>query len=244
MTQLNFLPTSDFTKKYIDYIVAVILLLIVLFQCEWQTEHSGAIAQRDKDNVKANKRIDSLMISNKDKDKLIDSFKKKVAESDIAIHDINEKLVNARNIGNKQIAKMKDYELADWQKYYQTRTGYSDKDITLTNNTLNMTKPPLAFIASQIVKYDVCKYEVNAKNNVIFQKDTIIFQKDKIIRVEKEKYVNLLRVKGQDSLIIGNLNKNVSDLKTDLKKANRLKIKPIIISAVLGGIAGAYLNNK
>lgn len=242
ITQINLNAGIEFLKKWSGWIVAGILLFTML-TCNG-SDHSAVIAERNKENAKAIKRIDSLMISNKDKDKLIASFEKKVAESANVIHDINVKLISERNKGAKQISKMKDYELADWRDYYKTRTGYGDSDIKLGENTLNMTKPPLAFIASQIVKYDVCKYEVNAKNNVIFQKDTIIFQKDKIIRTEKEKYVNLLKVKGQDSLIIGNLNKNVSDLKVDLKKANRLKIKPIIISAVLGGIAGAYLNNK
>ena len=76
---------------------------------------------------------------------------------------------------------------------------------------------------------------------LIAEKDTIISEKDKIIDSERGKVVNLLSINDTHKAIEENLNQNVADLKKDLKKANRVRIKPIIISAVLGSIAGAYL---
>ena len=240
MTQLNYLPIIEFVKKYGGWVLSLILLLL-LFQCEGQTEHSGAVAVRNEYNVKAQKQIDSLVVSNKKKDELIVSFEKRIAESNNTIRDINTKLASERIKGSKQIAKMKNYELADWQKYYKVVTGYGDSDIKVADNTLNMTKSPLVFIANRLVKYDLAKSEITAKNNIIFQKDTILIQKDKIIRIEKEKNITLLNVNEEYKTIKSNLENNVSDLQKDLKKANRVRIKPIIISAVLGGIVGAVI---
>ena len=230
----------EFAKRYSGWIVAVILL-ITMITCNRQSDHSGVVALREKENLALKHKIDSLFEANKSKDKLIAESEKKVAKTQIAIHDLNKQIIAERQKGAKQIAKIQSYGLVEWKTFYQERSGFGDKDISLQVNTLNFTKSPLVKVASDLINGDIAKAEVRLKNNVIAEKDTIISEKDKIIDSERGKVVNLLSINDTHKAIEENLNQNVADLKKDLKKANRVRIKPIIISAVLGGIAGAYL---
>jgi peptidoglycan hydrolase CwlO-like protein len=238
MIQINLITINQFLKKHLGWIVAGALLLM-MFNC--QPDTSFARKQRDKENKLFEKKIDSLQNANKSKDKIIAKSEKKVAEKEKSIKSLNSKIVSLTKKGNEQIAKAKDYNLKDWKKFYQEKTGYGDKEIQIDGTAIKMTREPLVSIGTQLIKADVVRAELKLTKDILSETQTIVKEKDKIIENQDGKLVNLQSIIDSKDQIEDNLVKNISDLEKDLKKANRPKAKTIIISAVLGGIAGALL---
>jgi len=242
MIQINLLSIGEFIKKYRDIGYAIILLLF-MFNCNSELSHADIIKERDKENKSLVKKVDSLQFANKSKDKIIAKSEKKVLEyqkkNDLLIGQIAKEKAK----GEKQIAEQKKYNLKQWQKFYQEKSGYGDKDISIANNTLNFTRLPLVAIGNQLVKADVVKAELKLTKSILTETQNIVVEKDKIIEIGNQKIVTLQSIVDVKDEINENLAKNINDLNKDLKQARKPKLKPIIIGVVLGGIAGAILSN-
>jgi hypothetical protein len=240
MIQINLISITEFIKKHLGWVVAGVLLLM-MFNCEPQLSHAEIIKERNKENKLFEKKIDSLQNANKSKDKIIAKSEKVVAEKAQNINLLHKKIASLNKRNNEQIAKAKDYNLKDWKKFYQEKTGYGEKEIQIDGTTIKMTREPLVSIGTQLIKADAVKAELGITKTILTQTQGIIVEKDKIIEISNQKIVNLSQIIESKDQIEDNLTKNISDLEKDLKKANRPKAKTIIISAVLGGIAGAFL---
>ncbi len=240
MTQINLLSIYEFGKKHLGWIVAIILFLI-MFNCNGDSDSKEIRKERDKQNVAYEKKIDSLTKANNSKDKLIAKSEKKVVEiekkNDLLIGEIAKEKAK----GQKQIDNQKKYDLKDWQKYYIEKTGYTKKEIALGNNTLNMTREPLIVIGNELVKADVVRAELYYTTKQLANTQKIVAEKDKIIEFGNGKIVNLQSIIESKDQINDNLVKNINDLNKDLKQAKRPKLKPIIIGVILGGVAGAII---
>lgn len=88
---------------------------------------------------------------------------------------------------------------------------------------------------------DFVEKELVITQSQLLETQKIVDEKDVVIENERLKSLTLLSAVNKQKDMIKNFEENVSDLKSDLKKANKPKIKTIIISAVLGGIGGALL---
>jgi len=240
MIQINLITIGEFVKKHLGWIAFAILLLFT-FNCGGNSDSKEIRKERDKENKAYEKKIDSLENVNKSKDKIIAKSEKKVVEykkkNDLLIAEIAKE----KSKGEKAIAIQKKYDLKDWKKFYQEKSGYGDKDISIANNTLNFTRAPLISIGGELVKADVVKAELKITKEILIQTQAIVVEKDKIIEIGNEKIVNLEKVVEADSFIKSNLNQNISSLQNDLKKANRPKAKTIIVSSVLGIIIGGII---
>jgi len=240
MTQINLLSIFGFIKKYSGWIVAGIILL-VMFNCNPQFSHAELIKERNAENKELEKKIDGLLIANKAKDKQIAESEKKVLEKEQIIKKLNDEIAKEKAKGEKKIAEQKKYNLKDWQKYYVEKTGYTEKEISISNNTLNMTREPLIVIGNQLVQADVVKAELKITNQKLLETQNIVVEKDKIIENQEQKIVNLLSRNESNDQIKKNLVKNIDDLQSDLNRAKKPKLGTIAISALLGGIAGVIL---
>lgn len=237
MTQINLLSIYEFGKKHLGWIVAIILFF-VMFNCNGNSDHSQIIKERDAKNKELSKKVETLEKENKTKDKLIADSEKKVIEyqkkNDLLIGEIAKE----KTKGQKQIDIQKKYSLADWQKYYIEKTGYTKKEIVLSSNTLNMTREPLIAIGNELVQADVVRAELKITAEQLLNTQSIVVEKDKIIESERKKVVNLLEVSEIKDEINSNLSSNIKNLEKDLKQAKKPKLKPIIIGVILGGVAG------
>jgi len=242
MIQINLLTIGQFLKKHLGWIFAGALLLTML-TCNGNSDSKEIRKERDKQNKVYEKKIDSLFKANKSKDKIIAKSEKKVAEKEKSIKSLNNKIALLNKKNNEQIAKAKDYNLKDWKKFYQEKTGYGDKEIQIDGTAIKMTREPLVSIGTQLIKADAVKAELKLTKDILSETQTIVKEKDKIIEIGNQKIVNLSSIIEAKDQIEDNLVKNINDLEKDLKKANRPKLKPIIIGVVLGGIAGAILAN-
>jgi len=231
---------GEFLKKYGGWILSAILILIML-QCNGDTDHSGAISVRNEQNAKFQTKIDSLLNLNSEKDKVIKDSEKKIADSQIEIKDLNKKISAIKSEGEKKDSKVKLYSLQEWKEFYQDRTGFDEKDISVDGNTVKMTREPLVAIGRELVRLDVVTAQSNVKDQVIAEDNQIMQEQLKIIKTEREKGVNLQEAFNTQKEIVNNLKDNVSDLQKDLKQANKTKIKPILIGASVGFILGAIL---
>jgi septal ring factor EnvC (AmiA/AmiB activator) len=240
MIQINLLQVVDWLKRYSGWIVAGILLLM-MFNCE--PDSAFARKQRDKENKKYEKKIDSLYGAIKSKDKVIAKSEKNVAEKEQKIKSLNGKIASLEKNKTREIAKLNDFALTDWKKYYQEKTGYGDKQIQIDGTAIKMTREPLVAIGKELVQGDYAKAELKITKQVLSETQSIIVEKDKIIETERQKFVDLQSVVESNEEIKENLVKNIDDLQSDLKKAKRPKATTIIISALLGGLAGAVLTN-
>jgi septal ring factor EnvC (AmiA/AmiB activator) len=240
MIQINLLQVVDWLKRYSGWIVAGILLLM-MFNCE--PDSAFARKQRDKENKKYEKKIDSLYSAIKSKDKVIAKSEKNVAEKEQKIKSLNGKIVSLEKNKTREIAKLNDFALTDWKKYYQEKTGYGDKQIQIDGTAIKMTREPLVAIGKELVQGDYAKAELKITKQVLSETQSIIVEKDKIIETERQKFVDLQSIVESNEEIKENLVKNIDDLQSDLKKAKRPKATTIIISALLGGLAGAVLTN-
>ena len=240
MIQINLLQVVDWLKRYSGWIVAGILLLM-MFNCE--PDSAFARKQRDKENKKYEKKIDSLYSAIKSKDKVIAKSEKNVAEKEQKIKSLHGKIVSLEKNKTREIAKLNDFALTDWKKYYQEKTGYGDKQIQIDGTAIKMTREPLVAIGKELVQGDYAKAELKITKQVLSETQSIIVEKDKIIETERQKFVDLQSIVESNEEIKENLVKNIDDLQSDLKKAKRPKATTIIISALLGGLAGAVLTN-
>lgn len=238
MIQINLLQIIDWLKRYSGWIVAGILAL-TMFTCEPDT--SFARKQRDKENKQYEKKIDSLYDAIKSKDKVIAKSEKNVVEKEQKIKSLNSKIASLGKNKSQQIAKLNDYTLTDWKKYYQEKTGYSDKQIQIDGAAIKMTREPLVVIGKELVQGDYAKAELKLTKQVLSETQSIVAEKDKIIETERQKFVDLQSVVESNEQIKQNLVKNIDDLQSDLKKAKKPKATTIIISALLGGVAGAII---
>jgi len=238
MIQINLLQIIDWLKRYSGWIVAGILAL-TMFTCEPDT--SFARKQRDKENKQYEKKIDSLYDAIKSKDKVIAKSEKNVVEKEQKIKSLNGKIASLEKNKSQQIAKQNDYTLTDWKKYYQEKTGYGDKQIQIDGTAIKMTREPLVVIGKELVQGDYAKAELKLTKQVLSETQSIVAEKDKIIESERQKFVDLQSVVESNEQIKENLVKNIDDLQSDLKKAKKPKASTIIISALLGGVAGAII---
>jgi len=163
------------------------------------------------------------------------------AEKEKSIKSLNSKIASLNKKNNEQIAKAKDYNLKDWRKFYQDKTGYGDKEIQIDGTAIKMTREPLVSIGTQLIKADVIKAELKLTQDILSETQTIVKEKDKIIETEREKSINLSSVIESKDQIQDNLLKNIGNLEKDLKQAKKPKVKTIIIATVLGGVVGAII---
>lgn len=238
MIQINLLQIIYWLKRYSGWIVAGILAL-TMFTCEPDT--SFARKQRDKENKQYEKKIDSLYDAIHSKDKIISKSEKNVVEKEKKIKLLNGKIASLEKNKSQQIAKFNDYALTDLKKYYQEKTGYGDKQIQIDGTAIKMTREPLVVIGKELVQGDYAKAELKLTKQVLSETQSIVAEKDKIIETERQKFVDLQSVVESNEQIKENLVKNIDDLQSDLKKAKKPKATTIIISALLGGIAGAII---
>jgi len=239
MTQINLISILAFGKKYLGWIIAIILFLI-MFNCNG-SDHSEIIKERDAENKELANKVDSLLTANKSKDKIIAKSEKKVLEKEQIIKKLNGEIAKEKAKGEKQIASQSKYDLKAWKKYYQEKTNFGDKDISITNNTLNFTREPLIAIGKGLVQLDVVKAELKIKSQVLVETQNIIVEKNIIIENQEKKLVNLSDALTVKDEFANNLEKNIVDLKKDLKKANKPKLKTIVVSAIVGVIAGVII---
>lgn len=240
MTQINLLSIFGFVKKYSGWIVAGIILLM-MYTCQPEYSSAKLIKERDAQNKELEKKIDGLLIANKAKDRQIADSEKKVLEKEQIIKKLNGEIAKEKAKGEKQIAEQRKYNLKDWQKYYIEKTGYTAKEISIGNNTLNMTREPLVAIGNELVRLDVVKAELKITKSILAETQNIVVEKDKIIENQDKKIVTLLSINETNEQIKKNLVKNIDNLQSDLNKAKKPKLGTIAISALLGGIAGAVL---
>jgi len=240
MIQINLITIGEFVKKHLGWIAFAILLLFT-FNCGGNSDSKEIRKERDKQNKVYEKKIDSLQNANKSKDKIIAKSEKKVAEKEKSIKSLNSKIASLNKKNNEQIAKAKDYNLKDWHKFYQDKTGYGDKEIQIDGTAIKMTREPLVSIGTQLIKADVVKAELKITKEILIQTQAIVAEKDKIIETEREKSINLSSVIESKDQIQNNLLKNIGDLEKDLKQAKKPKVKTIIIATVLGGVVGAII---
>jgi len=240
MTQINLLSIYEFAKKYSGWIVAIILFL-TMYTCQPNVSHAEIIKERDAQNKELSNKIENLLNANKEKDKKIAESENVILQKEKTIKKLNDEIAKEKSKGEKQIAQQKKYNLKDWQKYYVEKTGYTEKEISIGNNTLNMTREPLIAIGNQLVQADVVKAELKITNQKLLETQNIVVEKDKIIENQEQKIVNLLSVNESNDQIKKNLVKNIDDLQSDLNRAKKPKLGTIAISALLGGIAGVIL---
>lgn len=240
MVQINILSILDFGKKYLGWIIAIILFLMI-FNCNGDSDHLEIIKQRDAKNKELNIKIDSLQKANKSKDKIIAKSEQKVLEKERIIEKLKIEIAEEKAKGKKKIAEQSKYNLKDWKKYYQEKTNFDDKDIFITNNTLNFTREPLIAIGKGLVQLDVVKAELKINSQVLVETQNIIIEKNTIIKNQSEKLVNLSGALTIKDEFADNLEKNIVDLKKDLKKASKPKLKTIVISAIAGIITGVII---
>lgn len=215
MIQINLLQIADWLKRYSGWIVAGILALM-MFNCEPDT--SFARKERDKQNKVYEKKIDSLFKTNQSKDKIIAKSEKAVAGKEKSIKSLQSKIDLLAKKNNQQIAKSKDYNLKDWKKFYQEKSGYGDKEIQIDGTAIKMTREPLVSIGTQLIKADAVKAELTITKDILSETQSIVKEKDKIIEIGNEKIVNLQLVIDSKDQIEDNLAKNINDLEKDLKK--------------------------
>ena len=240
MIQINLLQIADWLKKYSGWIAFVILLLFTM-NCGGNSNSKEIRKERDKQNKIYEKKIDSLAKANSSKDKIIAKSEKAIVEKEQKIKSLNGKIASLEKKTNDQIAKAKDYSLKDWKKFYQEKSGYGDKEIQIDGTAIKMTREPLVAIGNQLIKADAVRAELKITKDILFETQTIVTEKDKIIQTEREKSINLQSIVESNEQIKENLVKNIDDLQSDLKKAKKPKATTIIISALLGGLAGAII---
>ena len=229
-----------FFKKYLGWIIAIVLFLI-MFNCNGNSDHSEIIKERDAENKELALKVDSLLNANKSKDKIIAKAENKILEKEQIIEKLNDEIAKEKAKGKKKIAEQSKYDLKDWKKYYQEKTNFGDKDISITNNTLNFTREPLIVIGKGLVQLDVVKAELKINSQVLTETQNIIVEKNTIIKKQSEKLVNLSNALTVKDEFANNLEKNIDNLKKDLKKANKPKLKTIVASAILGVITGVII---
>ena len=154
MTQINILSIISFGKKHLGWIIAIILFLI-MFNCDGSSDHSEIIKERDAKNKELSNKIDSLLKSNKSKDKIIAKSEQKVLEKEQIIEKLKIEIAKEKAKGEKKIAEQSKYNLKEWKEYYQEKTNFGNKDIFITNNTLNFTREPLIVIGKELFFYSI-----------------------------------------------------------------------------------------
>ena len=240
MIQVNFNSISEYIKKN-SILLGVILILIFFNTCDTKTDHTDIIKLRESEIATQKKTVDSLLKSNGGKDKLIIAAEDRIMKSEVIIEKQKNEISKLLEGKKNAVAQLKDYQLTDWKKFYQKRTKTTDTDISIENNTLKFTRKPLEAIGSDLVIADFVEKELVITQSQLLETQKIVDEKDVVIENERLKSLTLLSAVNKQNDMIKNFEENVSDLKSDLKKANKPKIKTIIISAVLGGIGGALL---
>lgn len=240
MIQVNFNSISEYIKKN-SILLGVILILIFFNTCDTKTDHTDIIKLRESEIATQKKTVDSLLKSNGAKDKLIIAAEDRIMKSEVIIEKQKNEISKLLEGKKNAVAQLKDYQLTDWKKFYQKRTKTTDTDISIENNTLKFTRKPLEAIGSDLVIADFVEKELVITQSQLLETQKIVDEKDVVIENERLKSLTLLSAVNKQKDMIKNFEENVSDLKSDLKKANKPKIKTIIISAVLGGIGGSLL---
>lgn len=239
----NVIKITDFIKKQSGWIVAIILALC-LFTCN--EKHSVEIAEREAENrILETTKVDLLKIVKK-KNQIVEANKKVIEENNKKIKSLETKIVDLDKKAKKQVSKMKSYSIAQWKKYYQDVTGFGDKDISVQDSSsLKITREPLVKIANYLVKAEVteAKYKIVVQTNELLkeniQKTTENYEQEKA--KNEQLLSDALTNEKINQQIQDNLNKNIKDLKIDLKKAKRPKLIPIVISVAGGFILGSTL---
>lgn len=239
----NIVKITDFLKKQSGWIVAVVLSFF-LFTCNYN--HSSEIAQRDFENSRLEEQKIDLLKSIKKKNQIVEANKKVIANNNKKISSLQNDITNLEKKSKKQIAEMKSYSIQTWKQYYQDVTGYGDKDISVQDSSsLKITREPLVKIGNYLVKAEVteAKYKILSEGYGLLV-DNLMLATENYNQVVKEKEQlaeqSLLNEK-IDQQIKDNMQKNIDDLKVDLKKASRPKLLPIILGGAAGFVAGSLL---
>lgn len=221
--------------------IAFFLLLFLTATCGVDKANQLVIKERESQNKIFQKEKDSLAKLVKDRDKIIAANDKKIAENQKELSKVKKDLANSLKKIEKQKAKQKNYNLNDWKDYFQDVTGYGDQDIYVDGNGLKMTREPLVAIGNELIQQDVVEAKLTATTRelMLAKSDFLLMRNNYEQEVEKNRLAKESAERDKD--INNNLQKNVSDLKDQLKQASRPKLVPIIISAAAGLGAGILI---
>lgn len=237
----NIVKIQTFFKNYSGYIFGILCLLFVFTCNSGAKDHLADIAKREQENKTSEKTKDSLYDVIRKRDKVIAANDKAMAQNQKDKAKLEKQLVAEKAKGQKLIAKAKNYNLKDWKDFYQEKTGYGDADIYIDGNALKITREPLIAIGTDLIKKDVVQAELKIVSQVLVEtKDDLLLMTSNYNQEQEKNSLLELSAK-EDAQIKENLNKNVADLKTDLKKAKRPKLVPIIIGAAAGVVGGILI---
>jgi septal ring factor EnvC (AmiA/AmiB activator) len=244
--KLDIVKIQNFFKRYKGYMISVVLLIVILFDCSGKSDTINVlnekIAIRDKQSETIIKDNKALKQANKEKDNLISKNKDSLAKNKKEIASLHKQIDKVKSNAKKQIDKLKDNTLNDWKKYYQDVAKAGDKDIFIQGNALSMTKPPLSAIATKIINGEAAQAEVPLQKKEISKLNHSLSLATKNYNLEVEKNKNLETTIANDKVLLDNANANTQDAKDALeeeRKRKRPKLIPILGAAALG-----YLTNE
>jgi len=226
--QIDLIKIRGWFKSYLNYVLILVILIMCFVKCNPNPIVSNAKNIKQKENT-----IKSLLTSIKNKNNKIVVFEKKVAESDNKIKELLISLDKSEVKKDKDIEKVKDYDLKDFKRFFEHQTG--SKEIAIDKDKLTFKRFPLDTLTKKLIDYDFKVIERDIYREAFKQSQIKSATKDTIININKS--------------IISDLNdsfkqsQDIKDiLKKDLKQANKLKIKPILISLGIGIITGLVIS--
>mgnify|MGYP003654548938 CR=1 FL=1 len=230
-------------QKRTAWIVSIFLLFLLLVQFQCSSNHDNKIAEREKE-IKINKKIqDSLYQVNKEKDIVIAKSEKIIEDNDKKIVKLELDKKAEKLKGEKQIAKVKDYNLRQWQSYYQELANCTDEQINIYGNTLAFNKEPLVTIAGVIIKGQVAVAQGNITLEQLAKSQDNEKQLKFVVQQERDKNANTESMLTAEKDTSKKWEDNFNDSQKDLKKAKRPKFVPILLGIAAGFGAGVVLTN-
>jgi len=225
--QIDLPKIIAFIKKYLNYILGFIILLLLFIKCDGQTVNTSVVLEKEKT-------IKSLLNEVKEKESIVIQLNKKVSESDKRINKLLSELPKKVKATKKKIKQVDDFDINEHYKFFSQIAD--KKDLSKFHDKLAFNKKALDTVAKTIICGEWANEQKEIYREAYFEASNQSKIKDTIMNVYKDIY------KDMDSALVESeyINK---ELKQQLKKKNKPKIGKYLIAVGVGFLGGVLLAN-
>jgi len=225
--QIDLPKIIAFIKKYMNYILGFIILLLLFIKCDGEPINTSIVLQKEKT-------IKSLLNEVKEKESIVIQLTKKVAESDKRINKLLSEIPKKEKTTKKKIKQVDDFDINEHYKFFSQIAN--KKDLSKFPDKLAFNKTALDTVAKTIIWGEFANEQKEIYREAYFDASNQSKIKDTIINIQKEIYKNM------DSALVESDDIN-KELKQQLKKKNKPKLGKFLIAVGVGFLGGVLLAN-
>ena len=210
----------EWLKSNWTFVLILILLALVMFQCHRQPTFATDLSKQKIDN--ANNKINELAKQNADIEKqkeLLVKDNESLEYDNVGLQNVIDDL---KVITKTKTDKVKSYSKADIALFYDKRYNLP-KDVKTTENGTELSDTIAKLNINELDNCDATFSELNTTKQILENTIKEVVVKDSLWHLTTKQYNNANMQLGQKDIIIGEKDKGIKDLNSQIKNQNLKK---------------------